>query len=50
MFKLDLGISYKWYDGVERSKVKVTCHKVQKHIEGDTVAGTSYALYRVPSR
>jgi len=24
-------------------------HKVQKHIEGDRVAGVSYALYRVPS-
>ena len=26
---------------------KVKRHKVQKHIEGDPVAGMSYAVYRV---
>jgi len=46
MFKLgignDLGIAYRG-DAfrVERSKVKVTGYKVQKHIEGDRVAGVS---------
>jgi len=48
MFKLgignDVGISYKCYDFVvERSRYQD--YKVQKHIEGDRVAGVSYALY-----
>jgi len=37
-------ISYKWYDfGVDRSKVKVTGSQVQTYVEGDRVAGESYA-------
>ena len=30
-------------------KVKGKGHKVQKHIEGDQVAGVSCAFYRVPT-
>jgi len=47
----DLGTAYRWYDfgvKVQRSRLGLWLG-LQKHIEGDRVAGVGYALYRVPS-
>jgi len=41
----DLGIAYRWHD----FWVKRLWLGLQKHIEGDRVAGVSYALYRASS-